>query len=344
MRDFAYRAPRTLEEALQALARPGAMAKAGGVDLVPLLQEGLVAPDTIIHLGDLPDLDRIETKPDGAAVIGPLVTLATIAAHPVLARTHPSLVAAAAGAATPQIREQATIGGNLVQRPRCWYFRSPLFDCRKKGGSVCFAETGENRYHALFDAGSCRIVHPSSTATALVAAQATLTLEKTGGRRDVLVEEFLTVPGGDVSRENTRAPDELITAIRLPAADARDRHAYMKVRERQAFDWPIAEIAVVLRMAGTVPGAAVERARIVLGAAAPRPWRVPAAESLLVGKGVTVAQARAVAAAMMAGASPLADNGWRVGVFRALIRRALLAAAGVPDPSLATIGGAAARA
>jgi len=222
---------------------------------------------------------------------------------------------AAAAAATPQIRNAATLGGNLAQRPRCWYFRREDFRCRRKGGSECFAIDGQNEMHAVFDNDLCAIVHPSATGTALTALGASLLLRGPSGERAVPVEDFFVRPQVDVTRENVLRPGELIVEVRVPAGR---RSGYVKLMEKQSFDWPLAEAAVAL---GDDP-------RVVLGAAAPIPWRARAAEALLRGKRVDDALATQAAEAALQGAKPLQHNGYKVPILKTAVRRALLAAGG----------------
>lgn len=337
MRDFAYRVPKTLDAAFRALSSPGAVAKAGGVDLLDLMKEGIASPAAVVQIAGLPGLDRIDVDAEGRTRIGPLLTLAELAEDQEIRHRYPALAAASAAAATPQVRNQATLGGNLCQRPRCWYFRHIDFLCLKKGGDTCFAEKGESRYHALFEGGPCHIVHPSSPATALMAYDAVFTVSRGGGSREVPASDFFTLPGHDLARENVLEPGELITAITLPSTGVLHRHHYLKQREKQAFDWPIAEVAVVLKVSR---GRQVADARLVLGAAAPRPYRATAAEQMLIGKSVDVSLARSAAEEVVRQATPLPDNGWRIAVFRALIRRAILGAVGLADPALTSVGGA----
>jgi xanthine dehydrogenase YagS FAD-binding subunit len=218
----------------------------------------------------------------------------------------------------------ATLGGNLLQRPRCWYFRSADIKCRKKGGERCFAIEGENTYHAIFDNGACAIVHPSAAAVALVALGGKLELTGPRGTRELPVEDFFLRPGQDILRENVLAQDELITGLSVPAPPAQSRSAYWKQGEKESFDWPIAEVAVALEL----DGSRCIRASVVLGAAAPVPWRSKAAEAVLVNRVVDEKAATLAATAALEGASPLTQNGYKIPVFKAIVRRTVLAAVG----------------
>ena len=197
-----------------------AVIKAGGVDQMDLLKENLATPARLVNLRTVPGLDGITEREGSGLRIGPMMTLARVAADPLVRRRYRALADAAGHAATPQIRNMATLGGNLLQRPRCWYFRSESFQCLKKGGTQCFAQDGENAYHAIFGNQRCAIVHPSATAVALVALGATLELTSAAGARAVLLESFFVTPEVDILRENTLAPGEMITAIDVPAPAA----------------------------------------------------------------------------------------------------------------------------
>lgn len=313
----------SVEAAVAALGEEGAVAKAGGVDLMDLLKEGLVAPARLVNLRAIEGLDAIEEREGGGLRLGPLVTLARLADHEDLRAGYRALAEAAGHAATPQIRNVATLGGNLLQRPRCWYFRSAHFDCRKKGGARCFAQRGENAYHAIFDNDVCAAVHASAAAVALVALGAEIEIAGPKGRRVEPLAKIFVTPDRDVTREHTLAPAEVITAVLLPPAREEARSAYLKLGEKESYDWPLAEVAVALEQRD----GRVSRATIVLGAAAPIPHRATRAEESLVGKVVDEASAAAAADLAVQGASPLAQNGYKIPIFRALVRRTLIAAA-----------------
>jgi xanthine dehydrogenase YagS FAD-binding subunit len=210
-----------------------------------------------------------------------------------------------------------------LQRPRCWYFRSEQFRCSKKGGDHCFAIESENKYHAIFNTEICPCVHGSSAATALVALGARLELTGPKKAREVALEEFFITPEKDVQRENLLQPQELIAEIRVPPLGANARSVHLKQGEKESFDWPIAETAVVLEQAG----GRCTRASIVLGAAAPVPWRARTAEAALIGKTINEETARAAARAAMQGATPLSQNAYKVPILETLVRRAILLAA-----------------
>ncbi len=305
------------------LPSDAAIVKAGGVDLLDLLKEGLVTPAQIINIRDIPNLDRITYDARDGIRIGTLVTLAQIAAEQTLQRTHTALTDAAFHVATPQIRNSATLGGNLLQRPKCWYFRHEAFRCLKKGGSSCFALEGEHEYHAVFNNQTCPIVHASTMATPLMAMNAELILTSSRGTRTVPLEKFFVTPEQDVRRENSLQRGEIITQIRIPSQNANTRSAHIKQGEKESFDWAIVDVAVVLEQAQ----GRVNRASIVLGAVAPVPIRARAAEAVLINRPLNEETARAAARAAVQSATPLRENGYKVPILEAVVRRTILQAA-----------------
>ncbi len=298
--------------------------KAGGIDLVDLLKEGLLAPDKVVNLRTVPDLEAIVEDNDGGLRIGPMATLAKLAEHPLLRERYGALADALRGSASPQVRNVATLGGNLLQRPRCWYFRSDAYRCLRKGGEHCFAISGENQYHAIFNNVPCAIVHPSTPATVLVALNATVELtDANGTRRELSLEEFFIPPERDIKHENDLKSQEILTGIRLPKLSAGLHVAFLRQSEKDTFDWPLADVAVALDIdqEGTCTSAA-----LILGAAAPVPHRAKAAEALLRGKRIDEHIATAAGHAALEGATPLSKNGYKLPLFATLVRRAILKA------------------
>jgi xanthine dehydrogenase YagS FAD-binding subunit len=307
-------------------ATAGVVLKAGGVDLLDLMKEGLLAPKRVVNLRAVPELGRIGEEKDGSMRIGATVTLAQLGAHPAIRARYRALAQAAGNSASPQLRNMATLGGNLLQRPRCWYFRSLDHHCARKGGQACFAFAGENAYHAIFGQNGCAIVHPSTPATALVAFDARVELVGAKGRkRIVALEKFFVPPERDIGRENDLKPGEILTAVLLPPSASDVRSAHLRQGELDSFDWPVADVAVVLDTEG---GGVCRRASVVLGAAAPVPHRAKAAEQALAGKRITGDTARDAARGALAGAAPLSQNAYKLPIFEALVRRAVLSAAG----------------
>ena len=303
--------------------------KAGGIDLLDLMKEGLLAPAKVVSLQRRsPGLDAIEAgagrrlahRRDGDA-------WPSSPTHAVRAQRYPALADAVASSASPQIRNVATLGGNLLQRPRCWYFRAAEYHCLRKGGGHCFAIAGENQYHAIFDNRLCAIVHPSTAATALVALGATVELATPRARcAEVLLEDFFVPPDRDMQRENDLKPHEILTAVILPALPAGARMAHLKQGREGSFDWPLADVAVAARLGADGRCAS---AAIVLGAAAPVPHRAKAAEACSSARRIDESAAGAAGRAALDGATPLARNAYKLPMFETPVRRAILKAVGV---------------
>ena len=311
--------------ATPAVGRDAHVLKAGGIDLLNLMKQDLLRPRRVVNLRGVNGLDRIVEENDGVLRIGVLATLAQVAQHPLVRDRYGALADAAGNLASPQIRNVATLGGNLLQRPQCWYFRSAQHVCARKGGDTCFAFGGENQYHAIFEQNGCAIVQPSTAATALVALGAVVELiDANETRRQVRLEDFYVRPDQDVHRENDLKPGELLAAGLLPKPAAGTRSVHLKQGEKDSFDWPLADVAVALRCNAD---GSCEDASIVLGAAAPAPYRARAAERALKGKPLQDATARAAARAALEGATPLSKNAYKLPIFEALVRRAILAAA-----------------
>jgi len=324
VRPFEYASAASLAEAAALLGEKQGRSRilAVGTDLITQMQEGIEQPERVVNLKGIAGLDRIEIGPEGMR-LGPLVSLSTIAAHPGIAAGWRALAEAAGAAASPQIRNAGTLGGNLCQRPRCWYFRNAEFQCRKKGGQECFALEGENKYHAIFGSDDCRIVHPSDTAPALLAFEATVTLLSPRGVRELPLEGFFSMPSADVTRENVLEPDEILSEIRVPAPSQGTSSLYSKVREKASFDFALVSCAAVL----SFNGATCTRARLVLGGVAPIPWRCRSAESLLEGRLVDDPLVSRAADEALRGAAPLSHNRYKVSLARNLLRRSLSALA-----------------
>jgi xanthine dehydrogenase YagS FAD-binding subunit len=319
----------TVADAMTAISdaagdRAISVVKAGGIDLLDLLKENLLAPTKIVNLTNIAGLATIEGSAGGLR-IGSMVTLANLAANAVVRQRYPALAVALQNSASPQIRNVATLGGNLLQRPRCWYFRAAEYHCLRKGGGHCFAISGENQYHAIFDNQSCAIVHPSTAGTVLEALGAKLELANSEGvSRNILLEDFFLSPDRDLQRENDLKPQEIVTAILLPALPTSLRMTHLKQAEKESFDWPLADVAVALDFNGD---GSCKYAAIILGAAAPVPHRARAAENILVGRHVDGATARKAAQASLTGATPLAKNAYKLPLFETLVCRAILKAA-----------------
>ena len=318
MKPFTLVRPTSLEEAARLSVPSDSELKAGGVDLLDRMKEGIDSPKTVVSIAGLSGHDHIEAGPP--AKIGALATLARISDDPGLRHAYPALADAAGGAATPQIRHMATLGGNLCQKPRCWYYRLEEFDCRKNGGSECFARDGENRFNAVFDTDLlCVCVHPSATGTALVAYGASLDIVGPKGKRTLPIEEFFHRPVDDATRENNLKPGEIVAAVSLPAPAAGTRAVYRKLKEKESFDWPLVETCVVLKIDGGV----VRGARVVFGSVSPTPHRSKPAEAVLVGGKPSDELARKAAEAAVQEAKPLSQTAYKATLVKVELERAL---------------------
>jgi xanthine dehydrogenase YagS FAD-binding subunit len=319
---FAFVRPTSLSQALAELAAPGARLHAGGTDLLGLLRGGVEAPAKLVDVSGIGELRGITPTPEGGLRIGATTTLAEVAASPLVAERCPALGEAALAAASPQLRNQGTLGGNLCQRPRCWYFRGD-FPCLRKGGERCFAYDGENEYHAILGGERCFAVHPSDTAPALVALGARAHI--VGPQRDDVlpVESVFVRPADDPTRETVLSPGDILTEVHLPPLRGW-RSVFRKARARRVWDFALASVAVALRASGRE----IAEARIALGGVAFVPWRAAGGERALVGARLTARAASAAAKACLQGATPLAGNGYKLTLVRGLVEEALLGLAG----------------
>jgi xanthine dehydrogenase YagS FAD-binding subunit len=323
MRPFDYAAPAGLDETIALLGAAGARPLAGGTDLIPLIKADILAPERLVSLRKA-ELPRGVEERDGALRLGALTTLSEIERHAAVQERAAALAEAAGLAATPQLRNRATIGGNLLQRPRCWYFRDSAVECWLKGGDRCPARDGENQQHALFDVSPCVAVHPSDLASALVALDAQVLLRGPAGERALPIEAFFAPPEEGRRRETTESPDELVLAVELPPQGGL-RSTYLKAMDRKVWAFALVGAAVALRQGA---GGAIEHARVVLSGVAPTPWRCAAAEEALLGQAPSEELFARAAEAALAGARPLDQNGYKLPLAKALVRRALAALAG----------------
>ncbi|MCS6953910.1 MAG: xanthine dehydrogenase family protein subunit M [Bryobacterales bacterium] len=322
MQAFEYASPTTLKEALSLLGeRWGEVdVLAGGTDLLSLMKDYVHTPKRVVNIKGIAELGGIRRTPAGLR-IGATVTLDELLASPVVRTEYPSLWTAADGVRSPQIRNMGTVGGDLCQRPRCWYFRLGYGLLAQKDGTSLVVN-GENKYHAIFGGGPAYFVSASSLGPALVALGAKVRLASASGARELSVEEFFVIPKSDAEREIALRPNEILTEILVPPATG-VRNATYEVRHKEALDWPLATASVTLRM----KGATVESARVVMGHVAPIPWVAREAERLLAGKTITEEVAEQAGKAAVAGARPLSQNGYKVRLAQVAVKRALLAAA-----------------
>jgi xanthine dehydrogenase YagS FAD-binding subunit len=332
MKTFDYVRPATTGEAVAAAAERGATYLAAGTNLLDLMKGGVSRPNKLVDISHLPGLDRIEDLPDGGVRIGALVRNADLAHDRNFARRFPAVSEALLSGASAQLRNAATVGGNLLQRTRCAYFYDVASACNKRDpGSGCDARGGDNRLHAIFGwSANCIATHPSDFCVPLVALDAMVEVEGRAGRREIALETLHRLPGDAPDRETILAPGEMIVAVRLPAEAAHfAAHArYLKVRERTSYAFAVVSAAAALRIeAGTIAAA-----RLALGGVALKPWRARAAEEILTGARPEAASFRRAAAAALAGAKPSGNNAFKIELARRAVARALaLAAAGGPQ-------------
>src|SRR3954468_3766857 len=292
----------------------------GGQDLLTSLKAYILRPPRAVNLKTIKGLDKIEVDDKGALKLGATGTITQLEEHPQVKEKFPGLVEAAHSIATPQIRNLGTIGGNLCQRPRCWYFRLENYQCRKKGGSECFAKGAENKYNAIFGGGKSNYVHPSDLAPMLVALEATATVAGPDGTRTVPLADFFVLPSMDVRRENVLKDGEIVTQVQVPASPLAAKSTYLKFKERDSLDFAVSAVAAAVELGDDKK---VRRARLVLGGVGTVPWHVPAAEEFLAGKQLTEAAVTQAALIALEGAKPMEQNQYKIPLTQTLVRRAL---------------------
>jgi xanthine dehydrogenase YagS FAD-binding subunit len=319
LRTFAYVRPGSIAEALKQLEATGARAHAGGTDLLGCLRDGVFEAQSVVSLSQISELRGVTVLPDGGLRIGAVTTVAEVASHPVIKEKYAALATAASLVASPQLRNQGTIGGNLCQRPRCWYFRGD-YHCTRKGGDTCYAVGGENQYHCLFGGGACVVVHPSDLAPALVALDATVRLVGPKGARVLPLEKFFVLPDQDARKETVLEPGELVIEVLVPRPDPSLRSAYRKVRARGSWDFAQAGLALALAF---TPDNKVAAARVVLSGVAPIPWRSLNIEQAILGQKLDAKTIAKAASAAVVGVRPLAQNAYKVDMVRGIVEEEL---------------------
>lgn len=335
MNTFEWMNVTTVAEAVNALksapspADPDDAARpiAGGQDILTTMKDYITRPTRVVNLKGIRGLDKIESDGKGGLRIGALVTLSELEESPLVRRSFPGLAEAAHSVGTAQIRNLGTVGGNLCQRPRCWYFRLEEVVCLKKGGTECYAATGENKYHAIFGGGPSYIVHPSDLAPMLVALGTSVSVVGADGKRTIPLEKFFILPAdGNLRRENVLKNEDIITDVQVPASKFAAHSTYLKFKERDSMDFAMSAVAAAVTLGANKT---VSEARIVLGGVAPVPWRVPKAEAALVGKAMNNEVLTNVAKVALEGAQPLARNAYKVPLTQTLVRRALARVGGL---------------
>lgn len=325
MRPFEYVSPDTTTQAIRLLGANWGNTEvlAGGTDLLALMKDDVLAPKRLVNIKDIADLRGISSNARGLRV-GALTTLGEMADNEDVKKSYPALSEALLEAASPQIRNMATIGGNLCQRPRCWYFRNGMGLLPKDQSGKELVTVGENRYHAILgNQGSAKFVSPSTVVPMLIAYGAKIRLEGPKGKRELPLERFFVIPKNENEREHDLRPNEILTELVIPpAADLKAAH--YEIRQKEAFDWPLALVAVTLKLQGSN----VQSSKIVLGYVAPIPWLSAEAQQAIAGKPINKETAQKAADAALAKASPLSHNGYKVKLAKVAVARAILKAAG----------------
>ncbi|MGC4031984.1 MAG: xanthine dehydrogenase family protein subunit M [Tepidisphaeraceae bacterium] len=327
MQDFEWANAKSVDDAVRLLGTPAAdfddtnRPIGGGQDLHTTMKAYIQRPSRVVNLKAIQDFGRIAST-DSRITFGAAATLTEIAEHADVIKSLPGLVTAIETVASPQIRNMGTIGGNLGQRPRCWYFRSESVTCLKRGGDACFAKEGENKFHAIFATESpCVITQPSDPAQMLIALGATVIAVGPKGKREIPAGEFFRLPTKeDVKHENVLSADEIITQIVVPISPLAAKSTYIKFKERSSLDFAMASVAAAV----DVSGGTIKSARVVLGGVAPIPWQLPKVDEFLAGKPLNEETAVKAAELAVADARPLSQNGYKVPLVKTLVKRALL--------------------
>lgn len=321
MRNFKIAEPQTIDQVTSLLSenKEKYYLLAGGTDLLGEIKDEIIEPEVVVDLKSIPNLSYIK-KERGGVRIGALTTLTELTEDPVIKQDYPGLHEAALSISTPQLRNVGTVGGNLCQRPRCWYYRDPQVICRKKGGSRCFATRGKNKYHAIFGGGICHIVYPSDLAPALISLDAEISISTPRGDKNLSLADFFTLPGANVRKENILNPGEVVREIKIPLAKTGEKSTYKKLKERETWDFALVSAAVK----GTISGGIFKDIKIVLGGVAPVPWRLEKAEKSIRGKKTTENLLRQAAREALKDASPMTENGYKKELAEAVIYRAAM--------------------
>ncbi len=315
VRAFSYQRAGSFAEAARLVADPDAHPLAGGTDLLVCIEEGLVAASVVVDVRGAADGDRIVPLPDGGLRIGAAARIHDVARNQHVLERFGALAQACETVGSPALRNMGTIGGNLCQRPRCWYFRRGIA-CLKSGGSACPAREGENQYHAILDAGPCYAVHPSDPAVALTALDAEVELTGPDGTSTIPITQFFVLPRDHVERETILRAGELVSAVILSGAAAGGRQSYHKLMQREAWDFALVSIAAARRRDGAV--------RLAMGGVAPRPWRVPESiEEDVASGGLDEDSILALAERALYDAEPLSQNGYKVALAASVLRDAI---------------------
>lgn len=311
MIDFKYTQPNTLRDAVKVLSK-NSVPSSGGTDLLGLLKNDIISPSQVVNLKNIKGLDKIE-QVDNAIKIGTLTHLTEIAENELINKNFTALAQAAGRIGSPQLRNMGTIGGNLTQRPRCWYFRGD-FHCLKKGGDMCYAEIGQNKYHAVIDGGPCHIVHPSDTAVALLALNAVILTYSKNGEKRITINDFFTLPEKDVTVENVLNDDEIITHIEIPLLPKGTSSAYLKFTERGSWDFALVSVAAVINHKNK----RINSGRLAFGGVAPIPWNDEELDKKLNGLTLKTDSLTKFSTNVLTNADPLDYNSYKIPLARGL--------------------------
>lgn len=325
MNEFQLLQAESLGEAAEttSLGPAKAMLLAGGTDLLAEIKEYLQMPETLVNLKSVRAQKLVDVAQDDQGLsLGALVKLSALAKHPELG-VFPALKDTIMNTATPQIRNLATVGGNLCQRPRCWYYRHENYICGKKGGDTCYAQEGENEFHAIFNNAGCNIVHPSNLAPVLIALDAQFEIIGLKGTRQVAANDFFQGPEVDITKENILSPGEILSRVIIPKAMASWKNSYTETREKQSFDWSICGVSVALKR--SADGKKVDDIRLVLSAVAPTPLLREDLAAMMRGKALSDSLIEKVAEAALEGATPMAQNAYKLQLVKTLVTRSLQA-------------------
>jgi len=326
MRAFEYASPTTKEQAVSLLGNnwTDADVLAGGTDLLALMKDNVITPKRLVNIKDIEELRGITVSQKQGLRIGALATIQELADHPQVRQAYPSIAKTASEIAGPQIRNMGTVGGNLCQRPRCWYYRAGFGLLAKDGSGESLVSSGDNRYHAILgNSGPAYFVSPSTLAPLFIALGGTVRLFGPSGKREIAVEKFFLIPKSETDREHDLKPNEIVTEIIVPPL-AGVKSATYEIRQKEAMDWPLAFAAVAL----TMSSGKVSKASVVMGHVAPVPWRCKEAEAALVGKAINEETAKAAGDAAVTGAKSLGRNAYKIQLARVAVKRAVLAAGG----------------
>ena len=311
---FSYIQPKSIEEAVK--FGDTAQLYAGGTDLIGLMKDDIIQTDKVINLKNIKGLDKIEDKSSKGIEIGSLVKIVDLIENKIIQEKCPLLIQTAKEIASPQLRNMGTIGGNICQRPRCWYFRGD-FDCIRKGGDTCFAVGGENKYHCIIGGGPCYIVHPSDLAVALLALDAKIEITSKSGQKTVPVNDFFILPENDETKENILKPGEVVTKIIVPKQNDNLKTAYIKFKERASWDFAVVSVAAILETDGNM----IKKGKLAFGGVAPRPWMNMDINSKLSGLKTDEASVDVFTSSLFKDAEPMEKNEYKVILARNLVKR-----------------------